>query len=103
MNIFLTIYTFIVKKKIPEGIGTSFSFAKKKKIQGRYSDWWVAFLYPVMQRPPGSIRIVAPHFPRAIACIQLVQDERTGRTCISSSSLCLAESHIIYNHSLGVN
>ena len=31
MNIFLTIYTFIVKKKIPEGIGTSFSFAKKKK------------------------------------------------------------------------
>lgn len=101
MNIFLTIYTFIVKKKIPEGIGTSFSFAKKKKIQ--YSDWWVAFLYPVMQRPPGSIRIVAPHFPRAIACIQLVQDERTGRTCISSSSLCLAESHIIYNHSLGVN
>ena len=127
MNIFLTIYTFIVKKnflfhmyivratinsishththtqKFLKVQGLRSHLQKKKKIQGRYSDWWVAFFYPVMQRPPGSIRVVAPHFPRAIACIQLVQDERTGRTCISSSSLCLAESHIIYNHSLGVN
>lgn len=97
------LYIHCFKKKIREGIGTLFSFAKKKKNQGRYSDWWVAFLSPVIQRPPGCIRVVAPHFPRAIACIQLVQDERTGRTCISSSSLCLAESHITYNHSLGVN
>ena len=39
MNIFLTIYTFIVKKKIPEGIGTSFSFAKKKKSNILIGGW----------------------------------------------------------------